>query len=67
MMGTKHHAYIFEGELGTQLAVEIWDDGVVDVKVRPDSGSIWGLPLRQVMEEGDPVYFNFEEEDDEEV
>jgi hypothetical protein len=57
----KHHTYIFEGELGTQLAVEIYEDGL-DVKVRPDSSSIWGLPMRQVHEEGDPVQFAFEEE-----
>jgi hypothetical protein len=57
-----HHTYIFESESGSQLAVELWGDGVVDVKVRPDSGAIWGLPLSLLREEGDSVQFAFEEE-----
>lgn len=55
------HTWIFQSENGAQIAVEVWDD-LVDVKVRPDSSSVWGLPLRLVHHDGDPVQFAFEEE-----
>jgi hypothetical protein len=57
----KHHTYVFRGPTAAEIAVEVWPDGI-DVKVRPDSSAIWGLPLAQVSEEGDPVQFAFEEE-----
>jgi len=63
MMGTKHRTFVFETGGGMQIGVEIWDDGGVDVKIRPTSSAIWGLPLRKVGEEGEPVSFSFEEED----
>jgi hypothetical protein len=57
----KHHTYVFRGSMSAEIAVEVWPDGI-DVKVRPDSAAIWGLPLDQVSDEGDPVQFAFEEE-----
>jgi hypothetical protein len=59
---TPHRVYVFQGPTDAQIAVEVWPDGI-DVKVRPDASAIWGLPLRQVQEEGDPVQFAFEEEE----
>lgn len=53
--------YVFESDEGAQVGVTIFPDGV-SVMVRPDSSAIWGLPLKQVSVEGDPVVFAFEEE-----
>lgn len=57
----KHHTWIFESSNGAQLAVEVWNDGL-DVKMRPRPSAVWGLPLKQVHEDGDPIQFAFEEE-----
>ena len=59
----KHHTWIFESREGAQLAVEVWGDGILDVKMRPNSSAIWGLPLRLVHDDGDPIQFAFEEEE----
>jgi hypothetical protein len=57
-----HRTYIFESDNGAQIAVEVWPEDAIDVKVRPASSAVWGLPLRQVSVEGDLVQFSFEEE-----
>lgn len=59
----KHHTYVFRGSTDAEIAVEVWPDGI-DVKVRPDPSAVWGMPLEQVQEEGDPVQFAFEGEAD---
>ena len=58
---TPHHTYVFGDPKLAQIAVEVWPDGI-DVKVRPADSSIWGLPLPQVSDEGEPVHFAFEME-----
>jgi hypothetical protein len=65
MRVTPHHTYVFRGSTDAEIAVEVWPDGI-DVKVRPDSSAIWGLPLKRVSDEGDPVLFAFEEEEEDE-
>ena len=57
----RHRTFLYENGYGTQIAVEVWEDGI-DVKVRPTSSAIWSRPLDQVSQEGDPVQFAFEEE-----
>jgi hypothetical protein len=63
MMGLKHHTFIYDSGYGLQVAVEVWDDGGVDVKMRPNPSAIWSLPLRQVSDDGDPIQFAFEKEE----
>jgi len=58
----RHHTYIFDSGYGLQVAVVVWADGIVDVKMRPNPLAIWSLPLDRVSDEGDPVQFAFEEE-----
>jgi hypothetical protein len=57
----KHRTFVYESGGGSQIAVEVWPDGI-EVKIRPDPSAVWGLPLRKVSEEGDSLQFAFEEE-----
>lgn len=58
---TPHHTYIYESSGGSQVAVEVWPDGI-DVKFRPTASAIWGLPLKPAREEGPAVQFIFGED-----